>query len=154
MLAHTRKRFNIYDVLVLALDPRVLSEQIALARSCLDAEVGVNHQRRLNLEMSVRNLQQSFQDRERVPKIQGLLNELMTFLEDDLSLVTGAYDDLLSLDEVIDKELILFVSLNTNKNSKAADGSLQLLRRDRIGPARSVRSGPWGPAPGRAHRGC
>ena len=119
VLAYTRKRFNIYDVLVLALDPRVLNEQIALARSRLEAEVGVNHQRGLNFEMSVRNLQQSFQDRERVPKIQGLLNELMTFLEDDLSLITGGYDELLSLDEVIDKELILFVSLNTNKNSKA-----------------------------------
>jgi hypothetical protein len=119
VLAHTRKRFNIYDVLVLALDPRVLNEQIVVARSCLDGGVGVNHQRRLNFEMSVRNLQQSFQDRERVPKIQGLLNELMTFLADDLSLITGAYDDLLSVDEVIDKELILFVSLNTNKNSKA-----------------------------------
>jgi len=119
VLAHTRKRFNIYDVLVLALDPRVLNEEIAVARSCLNAEVGLNHQQRLNFEMSVRNLQQSFQDRERVPKIQGLLNELMTFLADDLSLITGAYHDLLSLDEVIDKELILFVSLNTNKNSKA-----------------------------------
>jgi len=119
VLAHTRKRFNIYDVLVLALDPRVLNEQIAAARSSLDTEVGSHDQKRLNFEMSVRNLQQSFQDRERVPKIQGLLNELMTFLADDLSLITGAYDDLLSLDEVIDKELILFVSLNTNKNSKA-----------------------------------
>ena len=119
VLAHTGKRFNIYDVLVLALDQHVMKEQIAITRACLEAEVGVNHQRRLNFEMSVRNLQQSFEDRERVPKIQGLLNELMTFLEDDLSLVTGAYDDLLSLDEVIDKELILFVSLNTNKNSKA-----------------------------------
>jgi hypothetical protein len=119
VLAHTHKRFNIYDVLVLALDPQVLKEQIGIARSSLEAEVGANHQRRLNFEMSVRNLQQSFQDRERVPKIQGLLNELMTFLGDDLSLITGAYDDLLSLDEVIDKELILFVSLNTNKNSKA-----------------------------------
>ena len=119
VLANTRRRFNIYDVLVLALDPRVLNEQIAISRSCLDAEIGVNHQRRLNFEMSVRNLQQSFADRERVPKIQGLLNELMTFLADDLSHITGAYDDLLSLDEVIDKELILFVSLNTNKNSKA-----------------------------------
>ena len=119
MLTNTGKRFNIYDVLVLALDPQVLKEQIGIARSSLEAEVGVNHQRRLNFEMSVRNLQQSFQDRERVPKIQGLLNELMTFLGDDLSLITGAYDELLSLDEVIDKELILFVSLNTNKNSKA-----------------------------------
>ena len=69
--------------------------------------------------MSSRNLQQSFEDRDRVPKIQGLLNELMTFLEDDLSAITGAYDEVLSLDEVIEKELILFVSLNTNKNSKA-----------------------------------
>jgi hypothetical protein len=119
VLAHTRRHFNIYDVLVLALDPRVLNEQIAISRSCLEAEIGVNHQRRLNFEMSVRNLQQSFADRERVPKIQGLLNELMTFLADDLSHITGAYDDLLSLDEVIDKELILFVSLNINKNSKA-----------------------------------
>jgi len=119
VLAHTRKRFNVHDVLVLALDPHVLNEQITIARSCLDAEIGLNHQQRLNFEMSVRNLQQSFQDRERVPKIQGLLNELMTFLGDDLSRITGAYDELLSLDEVIDKELILFVSLNTNKNSKA-----------------------------------
>jgi hypothetical protein len=119
ILSHTGKRFNIYDVLVLALDQQVLREQIGIARSELDREVGVNQQRRLNFEMSVRNLQQSFEDRERVPKIQGLLNELMTFLEDDLSVITGAYDDLLSLDVVIDKELILFVSLNTNKNARA-----------------------------------
>lgn len=118
-LAHTGKRFNVYDVLVLALDQSVMRVQIAIARSCLDTQLGVNHQRRLNVEMSVRNLQQSFEDRERVPKIQGLLNELMTFLEDDLSFITGAYQSLLSIDEVIDKELILFVSLNTNKNSKA-----------------------------------
>jgi hypothetical protein len=119
ILAHTGHRFNIHDVLVLALDERVLKEQISIARSGLAAQASVTHQRQLNLEMSIRNLEQSFEDRDRVPKIQGLLNELMTFLEDDLSVITGAYHDLLSLDEVIDKELILFVSLNTNKNSKA-----------------------------------
>src|SRR5260370_20688777 len=69
--------------------------------------------------MSVRNLLQSLDDRERVQKIQGLLNELMTFTEDDLSVITNAYEDLLTLDEVIDQEQILFMSLNTNKNSKA-----------------------------------
>jgi hypothetical protein len=119
VLAHTEKRFNIHDVLVLALDERVLKEQIATARRQVSTQAGVTQQRELNLEMSIRNLQQSFEDRDRVPKIQGLLNELMTFLEDDLSAVTGAYDEVLSLDEVIEKELILFVSLNTNKNSKA-----------------------------------
>ena len=78
----------------------------------------VTTQRRLNFEMSVKNLYQSFQDRERVPKIQGLLNECMTFLDDELSVITGPYEDLLSIDEVIDQELILFVTLNVNKNTE------------------------------------
>src|SRR5256712_13760000 len=68
--------------------------------------------------MSVKNLYQSFQGRERVPKIQGLLNECMTFLDDELSVITGPYEELLSLDEVIEQELILFVSLNVNKNTE------------------------------------
>jgi hypothetical protein len=75
-------------------------------------------QRRLNFEMSVRNLMQSFEDRERVPKIQGLLNECMTFLDDALSIITGPYDDLLSINDVIEQELILFVTLNVNKNTE------------------------------------
>ena len=119
VLAHTGKHYNFYDVLVMALDPKVMMEQIFAARRRLQTLENIPNQRRLNLDMSVRNLLQSFEDRERVPKIQGLLNELMTFLEDDLSLLTGDYDDLLSLDEVIDQELILVVSLNANKNSKA-----------------------------------
>jgi len=53
-----------------------------------------------------------------VPKIQGLLNECMTFLDDELSVVTGPYEDLLSIDEVIEQELILFVTLNINKNTE------------------------------------
>jgi len=32
------------------------------------------------------------QDRERITKIQGLLNQRMTFLQDELSIITGAYD--------------------------------------------------------------
>jgi hypothetical protein len=44
-------------------------------------------QKRLNFEMSVTMLQRSLQDRERVEKIQGLLNELLSFLEDELSVV-------------------------------------------------------------------
>jgi type IV secretory system conjugative DNA transfer VirD4/TraG family protein len=119
VLTYTGRRFNIYDVMVLALDQQVLREQIAIARSRLQTLQGISHQRRLNFEMSVKMLQKSFEDRERVTKIQGLLNELMTFLDDELSIITGTYDEMLSLDDVIDQELILFVSLNTNKNSKA-----------------------------------
>jgi len=72
----------------------------------LEHDTSISTQRKLNFEMSVKNLYQSFQDRERVPKIQGLLNECMTFLDDELSIITGPYEDLLSLDEVIEQELI------------------------------------------------
>src|SRR5258708_28770194 len=40
----------------------------------------------------------------------------MTFLDDELSAVTGQYDALLSIEGVIGQELILFVSRNSNKN--------------------------------------
>jgi len=100
ILHYTGLSFNFYDVIVMALDTEVLHEQIDKARRRLQQDPDVSLQRRLNFEMSVRNLLQSLEDRERVPKIQGLLNECMTFLDDELSVITGPYDHLLSIDEV------------------------------------------------------
>jgi hypothetical protein len=102
----------------MAIDEPVLREQVEKARTRMEHDSSVPVQRRLNFEMSVKNLYQSFTDRERVPKIQGLVNECMTFLDDELSVITGPYDELLSLNEVIEQELILFVTLNVNKNTE------------------------------------
>jgi type IV secretory pathway TraG/TraD family ATPase VirD4 len=118
VLTYTGLRFNFYDVIVMALDERVIREQAEIARRRIERDGGLSTQRRLNFEMSVKNLFQSFEDRERVPKIQGLLNECMTFLDDELSVITGSYEDLLSIDDVIEQELILFVTLNINKNTE------------------------------------
>jgi len=118
VLVHTGQKFNFYDVLVMAIDEQVLREQVEKARRRMEHDSSLPLQRRLNFEMSVKNLYQSFADRERVPKIQGLVNECMTFLDDELSVITGPYEELLSLDEVIEQELILFVTLNVNKNTE------------------------------------
>jgi len=118
VLTYTGLRFNFYDVIVMALDEKVIREQADKARRRIDGDRSLSTQRRLNFEMSVKNLYQSFEDRERVPKIQGLLNECMTFLDDELSVITGPYEELLSIDDVIDQELILFVTLNINKNTE------------------------------------
>jgi hypothetical protein len=117
-LHYTGVPFNFYDVIVMALDEEVLREQIEKARRHIQANSDISLQRSLNFEMSVRNLIESFSDRERVPKIQGLLNECMTFLDDELSVITGPYENLLSIDDVIEQELILFVTLNINKNTE------------------------------------
>lgn len=118
VLVYTGLKFNFYDVLVMAIDEQVLREQVEKATRRIEHDPAMTTQRRLNFEMSVKNLYQSFKDRERVPKIQGLLNECMTFLDDEMSIITGPYEDLLSIDDVIEQELILFVSLNVNKNTE------------------------------------
>jgi energy-coupling factor transporter ATP-binding protein EcfA2 len=119
VLDYTGRVYNIPDVLVMARDELVLKEQIAKASYIITNQPNVSQQRRQNFDMSAKNLLQSLEDRERLQKIQGLLNELGTFTEDDLSVITNAYDDLLTLDEIVDQEMILFVSLNTNKNARA-----------------------------------
>ena len=146
ILNYTGKVFNVYDVLVIALDEKVLEEQIALARTRIATLPDISMQRRLNFEMSVRMIRKSLADRDRVEKIQGLLNELVAFLEDELSVVTGSYQDLLTLDDVVEKGLILFVSLNTNKNKRACEAlgkillqNIQLMVGKRYGRSRAER---------------
>ena len=127
VLQYTGKLFNVYDVLVMALDEKVLEEQIAAAKTRLASVSGISMQKRLNFEMSVKMLERSLSDRERVEKIQGLLNELLSFLEDELSIVTGSYQDLLTLDDVLANDLILFVSLNANRNQRAVEALGKIL---------------------------
>ena len=116
ILYYTGKRYNIYDILVMAYDLDVLKEQAAIARSRIERLPDVSHQQRLNFQMSARNLVESFSDPKRVQMIRGLINQMMTFLEDKLSIITGPYEDLVSIEDVIEEGRILFVSLNTNKN--------------------------------------
>jgi hypothetical protein len=127
ILQYTGKLFNVYDVLVMALDEKVLEEQIGIAKARLASTPGISMQKRLNFEMSVKMLQRSLADRERVEKIQGLLNELLSFLEDELSIVTGSYQNLLTLDDVLNNDLILFVSLNANRNQRAVEALGKIL---------------------------
>ena len=127
VLQYTGKLFNVYDVLVMALDEDVLQDQIKAAKARVATLTSLSVQKRLNFEMSVKMLLRSLQDRERVEKIQGLLNELLSFLEDELSVVTGAYQDLLTLDDVFENDLILFVSLNSNRNQRAVEALGKIL---------------------------
>jgi len=119
VLHYSGKRFNFHDVLVCAYDQSILKKQMKAALDRVDNDPAITGQQRLTLTMSVRNLLESFEDKERVSKIQGLINEMMTFMGDEMAMITGPYDDLLSLDDVIDKGLILFMSLNVNVNERA-----------------------------------
>jgi type IV secretory pathway TraG/TraD family ATPase VirD4 len=150
ILHYTGKRFNFHDVLVAAYDQDMLGKQIKLAMDRTRNAASITDQQRLTLQMSVRNLLESFGDRERVSKIQGLINNLMTFMADDLALITGSYDNLLSLNDVIEQKLILYVSLNVNVNERAVTAlgrmllqNLQLMIGKRYAEAQKGKEQPF-----------
>ena len=116
ILYYTGKRYNFYDILVMTYDLDVIKEQAAIAARRIEQLPGVSHQQKLSFEMSVHNLVASFEDSRRVEKVRGSINEMMKFLEDKLSIITGPYEDLISIEDVIEQGQILVVSLNTNKD--------------------------------------
>jgi len=116
ILYYTGKRYNIYDVLVMIYDVAVLKEQAKVAQNRMASLPGVSSHQKLNFEMSVRSLVESFNDPKRVQMVRGLINNMMTFLEDRLSIITGPYEDLISIEEIIERGQILCISLNTSAN--------------------------------------
>lgn len=125
ILKYSGRRFNFYDVLVAAFDDKALFRQMQIAVAAANStdargkpKTSLSEIR--NLEMAVHNLKSTFEDKERVSKIQGLINDLMTFMGENLSTITGPYDNLLTVDDVLDQNLILYISLNVNKNKVAS----------------------------------
>jgi hypothetical protein len=118
ILHYSGRRFNIHDVLVTAYDVSALKRQVQVAMTNM-AKLAASPEERRALDMSIRNLAETFDDKERVPKIQGLINHLMTFMTKEMARITGAYENVLTMDQVIDERLILFLSLNANINGPA-----------------------------------
>jgi hypothetical protein len=118
ILYYSGRRFNIHDILVIAYDVAALKRQVQSAMANI-VKLASSPEERRALDMSVRNLAETFDDKERVPKIQGLINHLMTFMTKEMARITGAYENVLTMDEVIDKRLILCLSLNANINGPA-----------------------------------
>ncbi len=150
VLHYTGKRFNFHDVLVAAYDQDILQQQMKVALDRTNTLEKITIQQRLTLHMSIRNLLVSFDDKERVSKIQGLINHLMTFMGDDLARITAPYDELLTLDDVIDQNLILYMSLNVNVNEQAVTAlgrmmlqNLQLMIGRRYAEARTKGAQPF-----------
>jgi hypothetical protein len=118
ILYYSGRRFNINDILVIAYDVSKLKSQVQAAMDNMDRLAASPEERRA-LSMSVHNLAATFDDKERVPKIQGLINHLMTFMPKEMARITGAYENVVTMDEVIDQRLILYLCLNTSINKTA-----------------------------------
>jgi type IV secretory pathway TraG/TraD family ATPase VirD4 len=118
ILHYSGRRFNFRDVMVTAYDTAILKRQVQIAMAHT-ANPSVSIQDRQALIMTLHVLAGTFEDKERVAKIQGLINHLNTFMAREMAMITGPYENVLTLDDVIDNNLILYLSLNANINGTA-----------------------------------
>jgi len=98
----------------------VLAEQIARAKARIVTLPEVTMQMRLNFEMSVRMIKRSLADRDRSRRFR-TLERTSGLSRRRIVDCHRLLPDLLTVDEVVEKGLILFVSLNTNKNKRACE---------------------------------
>src|SRR5262249_61476854 len=75
VLTYTGLRYNFYDVIVMALDEKVLREQAEKARHRVEHATQLRTQTRPNFGMSENNLLQQLQARDPGPNIQGRRND-------------------------------------------------------------------------------
>lgn len=122
-------RFNVYDVLVAAHDENIIK---SLMRKLLESKSlkDFSPTKRKVINMSIHSITTNLQDKDSFIKIQGLVNSLMTFMQENLAIVTGPYDDLITFDDVIKNKLILIISLNVSVNKVGVTALGKILLQD------------------------
>jgi hypothetical protein len=76
------------------------------------------------------NLEGIYSENDWLGKIRGLLNSMMPFIGDPVSQIMDTDESPLSMQEVVDKKLILLITMNIPKNSSATTTVGRILLRD------------------------
>jgi type IV secretory pathway TraG/TraD family ATPase VirD4 len=119
VLSYCGKTFSFKDIMVCAQEPEQMLTVLQLAernaRTMIDLDKHTLDQLRLNLRV----LHDGLTDENRIYNIKNLMNKITMFLSKEMSLITGGADRLITIDNVIDRRQILFVSLNINVKSQS-----------------------------------
>lgn len=122
ILHYTGKVFTIYDVLVVTNSTEDLRKQINIAlERARTLHPALPDDEMKNLEMAAYRLITNMEEdgENYISKLQGLTNKMVTYMDQGLSVITSQCDDLFTLDEAIDKNLIFIMILNSNTNKFA-----------------------------------
>jgi GTPase SAR1 family protein len=118
ILHYTGKVFTLYDVLVVTCSTEELRKQINIALACArQADPPLSEEEMKSLEVAAYGLIVNMEkDDEYISKLQGLANHMKTYMDRGLSAITSHTDELFTLDDAIDNNLIFIMILNTNTN--------------------------------------
>lgn len=112
ILGHNKKPFTFVDILLVCQDPALMGRVIEDCRARMDSDPTTTERDRWHFNLMVETLAGMWKEKDWLAKIRGLLNSFMPFVSGPLSIITGGGTDLITFEDVAEKNLILVVSLN------------------------------------------
>lgn len=119
VLSYCGKPFSFKDIMVCAQEPEQLLTVLQMAEQNASSMKDLDKHSLDQLRLNLRVLHDGLSDDNRMYNIKNLMNKLTLFLSKEMALITGGADRLITIDDVIDRKLILFVSLNINMRSQS-----------------------------------
>jgi type IV secretory pathway TraG/TraD family ATPase VirD4 len=117
ILEHTGQQFTFWDVLVACQQEETMNQIIEKYQAEVVNNPDLPQHKKNAFQLAISTLRGNYADKEWMTKIRGLLNSMMPFVGDTLSLITGSCSDLLTFEELVEKKQILIVTMNVGKDS-------------------------------------
>lgn len=130
VLAFTGKTLTFQTVVAAAMQPSFVMETIASIRDSVMDDPNLKPYQKEAFQAHTTNLAGIYSENDWLGKIRGLLNSMMPFVGDAVSQITESTTDLLTIDEVVEKKLILLVTMNIPKGSMATTTVGKIILRD------------------------
>jgi type IV secretory pathway TraG/TraD family ATPase VirD4 len=130
ILSLTGRTLTFESVLAAALRPDVIRETILNVRDSVLNDPNRKHHEKVAFEANVAILEGVYGEKEWLSKIQGLLNSMKPFVSESMSEITNATENLVTVDDVVEKNLILIVTMNIPKGSAATKTLGRIILRD------------------------
>lgn len=130
ILEHAGEYFTFGDLLVACQSPETMNGFIRdLGPKVIANETVPEHRKRAFL-LAAATLEGNYQDEDWLLKIRGLLNSMMPFVGESLSLITGPCDHPVTFEEVVEEKQILIVTMNLGTDSQPARALGRILMRN------------------------
>jgi type IV secretory pathway TraG/TraD family ATPase VirD4 len=131
ILSYTGKTLTFQSVLAAAQQPDIIRETIMSVRDSVVNNPDLKQHIKDAFEMDASILEGVYSEKDGwLTKIQGLLNSMKPFVGGALAEMTGSTENLVTIEDVIDKKLILLVSMNIGADSQPNRAIGRIIVRD------------------------
>jgi type IV secretory pathway TraG/TraD family ATPase VirD4 len=130
VLSFTGRTLTFQSIAAAAQKPDYVMETIASVHDQVMNDPNLKPYVKDAFQAHVTNLRGIYSENDWLGKIRGLINSMMPFVGDDVSQITDATENLLTIEDVVEKNLILLVTMNIPKNSAATTTVGRIILRD------------------------